>query len=275
MATVDVSAQPAGDRRRDRDRDRDKDKDKDHKDHDKDKPGAYDGKGPRDAPPAARTERAPGRRKGFVWVSGNWDWKNNKWEWTNGRFEAQRVGRKFREPRWEKRNDVYVRIDSDWIDAGAPPALKEERFDPRPGSVFVRGHWDWDNGEWTWVAGRWERERAGQRWREDKWEQKNGDWTFVAGGWEAGGGPGPAPSGQYPTTAPPPPPNDRIPPLAADQVWIPGRHEWRNNRWEWKSGAIDRKRPGQRLQLGVWVKKNDRFEWTEPQWVAEAGPSSA
>src|SRR5262245_58641872 len=54
----------------------------------------------------------------------------------------------------------------------APPPPREERMAPRPGFVFIGGHWDWKDGKWAWVAGRFEKERAGKKWRPHRWEQR-------------------------------------------------------------------------------------------------------
>jgi len=233
---------------------------RDHRDRKPD--DRYDDRGPREAPPPPRAERAE-RRKGFVWVSGSWDWKGGRWDWTPGHFEAQRVGKKFIAPRWEKKGDIFVRVDGTWGDAGAPPPPRDERLEVKPGFVFLKGHWDWDNGEWTWVAGRWERERAGSRWREDRWDQRNGEWILVGGGWEA------APVAAYPTAAPPPNPRDVIPRVGPTEVYIPGHFAWKNGRYEWQSGFIDKHRPGFRFEAGTWVSRNGRFEWTDGRWVED------
>lgn len=229
---------------------------------------------PHEAPPAPRSERAS-RKIGFVWIQGNWDWRDGRWEWVGGRYERLHVGRRFREPRWDKRGDVFVRVDGEWIDVGAPPALKEERFDPRSGFVFVRGHWDWDNNEWKWFPGRWERERHGKRWRDVRWEQRNGEWNQIDGDWEDDdAAPRPVSHGDYPTSAPPAPPNDRIPNLGPGEVLIPGHYEWRNNHYQWSGGGIDRARPGFRYQAGSWAQRGDRYVYTEGAWVNDY-PSAA
>src|SRR3954452_20841223 len=51
----------------------------------------------------------------------------------------------------------------------APPPLREERHDNRPGYVWQRGRWAWQNNAWVWSGGRWERERASARWNEGRW----------------------------------------------------------------------------------------------------------
>lgn len=142
-------------------------------------------------------------RKGFVFTPGHWNWVSGRWTWMPGKYEAIRVGQRWREPRWENQGGVWIKIDGGWIpEAGvvvaayptsAPPALQSENFGaPRAGFVWIRGRWDWQNGNWAWVAGHWERERANYRWADGRWEQRGNQWVWVEGSWQA--------------YAPPPPP---------------------------------------------------------------------
>src|SRR5258706_12133953 len=111
--------------------------------------------GPRAAPPAVRYERH-GDRRGYTWVGGNYAWQGGAYVWQPGRYEAERRGYRWREPRWEVRDGVYMRVDGDWIVTGpwmAPPVLREERFETRSGFMWIRGQWDWRGGEWAWVPG--------------------------------------------------------------------------------------------------------------------------
>ncbi|MBS1123216.1 MAG: hypothetical protein H6Q90_5444, partial [Deltaproteobacteria bacterium] len=251
---------------------------RDRGDRDRDRRDRYDG-GPRDAPPPARAERREAARRGFVWIAGNWDWKSGKWEWTSGHWERERAGRKWRDHRWEKRGDVFVRIDGDWIEfddrpVQAPPALREERFNNRPGFVWVRGHWDWQNGQWNWLAGHYERSRAGKRWRDVRWELKGGVWVRVDGDWDDDV----APIAQYPTQPPPPPPPNAVGHPGPGQIWIPGFYEFRNGQYVWKNGSLAAFRPNFRFDPGQWSLRGDRYVWTDGRWVNDypnAAPPSA
>jgi hypothetical protein len=151
-----------------------------------------------------------------VWVSGRWDWRASKWEWVDGHWERERAGKRWREGRWDHRDNRWLYVNGEWIDANAeppppapsptpappptttptpappatgawpteaPPPPREEKFDRRPGFVWVTGQWDWRDGKWDWVAGHWERERAGKRWRASRWEQRDGHWSRVDGDW--------------------------------------------------------------------------------------------
>ena len=140
------------------------------------------------APPAMRVERWE-RRPGHVWVSGHWDWNGNDYVWVGGRSERERRGYRWREPRWEQQDGVYVSIDGGWISVGpssAPPALRVERYDNRAGYLWVRGNWNWQGDQWVWVPGHYERERRGYRYREPRWEERDGAWISVQGTWEVG-----------------------------------------------------------------------------------------
>jgi hypothetical protein len=53
-----------------------------------------------------------------------------------------------------------------------PPPPRTETFESRPGFVFVKGRWTWQNGQWSWVAGHWERERNGYAWSDGRWERR-------------------------------------------------------------------------------------------------------
>ncbi|MFT3694243.1 MAG: hypothetical protein QM831_13945 [Kofleriaceae bacterium] len=142
--------------------------------------------GPRGAPPAARFERHEVRR-GQVWVGGSYQWRGGAYVWEPGRYEAERRGYRWREPRWEVRDGVYIRTEGGWIVDGpgmAPPALREERWEARRGFVFIRGRWDWVGGQYSWVPGHYEKERVGHVWHEPRWEARDGVYVRVEGNWE-------------------------------------------------------------------------------------------
>ncbi len=48
---------------------------------------------PRDAPPPPKAERI-GKRRGFVWVAGEWDWRDGGWAWQAGHWERARKGKR-------------------------------------------------------------------------------------------------------------------------------------------------------------------------------------
>jgi WXXGXW repeat (2 copies) len=141
---------------------------------------------PYEAPPALRAERHE-ERHGYAWINGRYDWRDGRYSWVGGRYEHARPGFMWREPRWEMREGAYVRVEGEWYSPGpsiAPPILREEHWDPRPGFAFVRGRWGWRNGEWAWTGGHYEREHSGMHWREPRWEQREGVYVSVDGAWE-------------------------------------------------------------------------------------------
>ncbi len=227
---------------------------------------------PREAPPPPRAERREAARRGFVWINGNWDWRSGRWEWTSGHWERERANRRWRDHRWEQRGDVFVRIDGDWIEVDSrpsqpPPTPRQERFDTRPGFVWIRGHWDWQNGQWDWNAGHYERERTGKRWRDVKWELRGGVWVRVDGDWDDDIPDHVHPAALYPTQPPPPPPPNSITQPAIGQIWIPGFYEWRNGQYVWKPGTLAGFRPGFRFNPGSWTLRGDRYVWNDGGWV--------
>jgi hypothetical protein len=182
----------------------------------------------------------------------------------NGHYEKEHHGKKWREARWEHQGDNYVLVDGDWIDAdvrptAAPPAMREEKFEARPGFVFVRGRWDWRNGNWEWMAGHWEKERPGKRWREARWEMRDGSYQLVDGAWDE------AP--MYPNAAPPPPREERFD-ARPGHVWVKGRWDWRNGEWTWVPGHMERQRAGNMWHDGRWEMKDGRYAWVEGSWGA-------
>ncbi len=222
---------------------------------------------PREAPPPPRAEKI-GRRRGWTWVTGQWEWSNRgRWEWQAGRWEKERPGKRWRDRRWEQQGTVWVKIDGDWIDdrpAAAPPPMKEEKWQARRGHVWVRGNWDWRNGNWDWVPGHWERERAGKRWRDPKWELQGSVWVRANGDWMD------AP--RFPTAAPPAP---QVEPAVtkAGHIWVRGRWDWHNGDWQWMPGHWERQRASYTWQEGRWENRGGQWTWIDGAWVAAAQPA--
>ena len=74
-----------------------------------------------------------------------------------------------------------------------PPQPRIEEVAVRPGSVWVKGHWDWRAGQWQWTNGHWENERAGYRWEEGQWTRAGKSWRWIDGRWVGVAGYQPAP----------------------------------------------------------------------------------
>lgn len=169
---------------------------------------------PTAAPPPIRVEHWH-HRPGFVWVRGHWDWRGGQWAWVPGHEERERAGMTWRDGRWEMRNGAYVWVDGGWagtqgVNAGwvgpgvsagvgvqvgvqplppgvwpttAPPAPRQERWAPRAGFVWVRGHYEWRSNGYAWIPGHYERARAGHMWIDGHWEARAGHWVWISGRW--------------------------------------------------------------------------------------------
>ena len=138
----------------------------------------------------------------------------------------------------------------------APPPVRQERWKPRRGYVWVNGHWDWRGSDWVWVSGRYERERSGFRYREPTWVQQGGAWVAVDGDWVAMG----------PTVAPPPPRQERWRPRRG-YVWVDGHWDWRGNRWTWVPGRYERERRGQVYRAPRWEQQGGVYVNVSGGWV--------
>jgi len=138
----------------------------------------------------------------------------------------------------------------------APPPVRQERWKPRRGYVWVNGHWDWRGSDWVWVSGRYERERSGFRYREPTWVQQGGAWVAVDGGWVAMG----------PTVAPPPPRQERWKPRRG-YVWVDGHWDWRGNRWTWVPGRYERERLGHVYRAPRWEQRGGVYVNVSGGWV--------
>jgi WXXGXW repeat (2 copies) len=55
---------------------------------------------------------------------------------------------------------------------------------PRPGVVWIRGHWNRAGGQWVWVGGRWDRPpRPGGVWVRGHYAHRAGGVVWVRGHW--------------------------------------------------------------------------------------------
>jgi hypothetical protein len=75
--------------------------------------------------------------------------------------------------------DIIVRV-------APPPHRLEVTPSPRPGHVWVGGHWDWRNERHQWVKGSWVRERRGYHYNQPAWSQRDGNWHLARGSWSRG-----------------------------------------------------------------------------------------
>ncbi len=68
----------------------------------------------------------------------------------------------------------------------APPPLRHERREHRPGRdyLWVNGSWDWQDGHWAWVRGRWERSgERGVTWVGPRYVRLEDGYRYEPGHW--------------------------------------------------------------------------------------------
>jgi hypothetical protein len=66
------------------------------------------------APPAAREERAPAPRDGYVWAPGYWDWNGHAYSWIPGRFVFERRGAHWAPDRWDQVGAHWQHVSGQW-----------------------------------------------------------------------------------------------------------------------------------------------------------------
>ena len=193
-----------------------------------------------------------------------------------------------------------------------PPPPRVETFGSRPGFLFVKGRWNWSNGQWAWVDGHWERERSGYAWNEGRWERRGNRWEWIDGTWTTSNSAPPPPMAQggvsVGETGPRRPvdpgytqttttnthteggvsvttsstseyPNAAPPPLRVESqagragfVWVSGRWDWKGGQWAWVDGHWERERANQIWIAGSWELRANRWVWTEGRWDVHAAP---
>ena len=94
---------------------------------------------PTQAPPAPVVERfAP--RRGFVWISGNYQWQGGRYVWTGGHWERERAGSRWQPGRWDWQGNRYVWFPGSWITLSvgvpAPAPMPPAPPPPPPAPVY-------------------------------------------------------------------------------------------------------------------------------------------
>lgn len=75
-----------------------------------------------------------------------------------------------------------------YVQIAPPQPIYEVAPDPRPGHVWVPGHYEWRGDQYTWIRGHWMAERPGYAYVEPRWVQRaNGQWYMVGNNWERRG----------------------------------------------------------------------------------------
>jgi hypothetical protein len=153
-------------------------------------------------PPALQQEVVESR-PGYLWIKGHWEWRHGHWDWSPGYWEPVQERRIWVEGRWEKHGHHWQWYEGHWEEApnavpapapapaptyieveNEPPVDPGEAMPaPRPGFVWITGHWWW-RGRWEWVPGRWEAERPGFVWAPGRWEKHEKHHRWVEGHWE-------------------------------------------------------------------------------------------
>jgi hypothetical protein len=70
-----------------------------------------------------------------------------------------------------------------------PPAPPPAQVQPKPGFVYVQGHWqrqeDQATDKWQWSEGYWVPSRPGYAWVDGQWIDAGGYWKWQRGHWVA------------------------------------------------------------------------------------------
>src|SRR5262245_26478203 len=68
-----------------------------------------------------------------------------------------------------------------------PPPPRYEAYDPRPGYVWVDGHWAWDDyaTEWVWYDGYYEPMRPGYVYVRGRWDRGGDGYVYSRPRWQS------------------------------------------------------------------------------------------
>lgn len=154
-------------------------------------------------------------RAGYTWTHGRWERRGNRWHWVEGRWQGGGSGRatvrendspprvvdhrrkdpepprvvdhRKKDPEPRKNERVAATPARPKGPTVAPPKPKTRRPAARRGFVWIRGHWEWRDGDWAWINGHWERARRGYHWKPGEWVLQGGIYVWVEGSWVQGG----------------------------------------------------------------------------------------
>ncbi len=85
----------------------------------------------------------------------------------------------------------------------------------------------------------------------------------------------PPPKDDGPKEAPPPPKAEAAPGTKAGYIWVAGRWNWKDGKYEWVPGHWERTRANKQWREGRWEKRGDRWAWVEGSWVSANEPAPA
>jgi YXWGXW repeat-containing protein len=141
---------------------------------------------------------------------------------------------------------------------------------PAPNTVWVGGHYTWQDNQWLWVPGTWVTPpQPGAFWVDGRWDENTKSWT--EGHWELSQPTSPPP---VVSVSPTPAPtvteviiHDAPPPVRVEHhgrrpghgyVWLNGYWIFRQGRYEWISGR--------------WaLPPRGRHVWVAPRWERRGG----
>jgi hypothetical protein len=141
---------------------------------------------------------------------------------------------------------------------------------PAPNTVWVAGHYTWENNQWVWVPGTWVTPpQPGAIWVEGRWDEPTKSWT--EGHWEVSQPTTPPPAVSVaPTPAPPAAEiiiRDAPPPLRVERagrrpgrgyVWLSGYWVFSRGHYEWAPGRWE-------------LPPRGRHVWVAPRWERRGG----
>ena len=72
------------------------------------------------------------------------------------------------------------------IKPARPAVIIVKPAKPRPGRIWLEGHWKWNkrHHKYVWVTGRWMKAKRGHRWLKGHWIIAPGGHRWVPGHWK-------------------------------------------------------------------------------------------
>jgi hypothetical protein len=78
----------------------------------------------------------------------------------------------------------YVQTRAAVVVDAPPPRVRRVQVEPRPGYLWVDGHWISRGGRWVWRDGHWVRSRPDHAYVQGRWIKRSGRWHWVEPRWE-------------------------------------------------------------------------------------------